>query len=520
MQTAVILSDLAAVAAAHGGDLLVLALALPALALLPAFALGGRWAGRIALLTLPLGLGVAVAIAAAVQHGGAPIAYHLGGWAPPLGVALRADGLSATLLLTTAVVLCAVGLFARADFKVPAGSRETRSPLVFWTLLLGVWTGLNGVFLGQDLFSLYVALELVSFSAVPLVCLSGRPETLAAALRYLLFALFGAVLFVLAAALFYGTYGTLDIGLLARHLAGADPVPLAVLAAAVLMTLGLLAKTALFPLQVWLPPAHAGAPAAGSAVLSALVVKASFFVILRLWFDCLPVGVTQPAAPVLAGLGVAAILFGGVQALRQVRLKMLVAYSTVAQIGYLFLVFPLALGAAALPAGGAAQAAGALTGGMLQLVSHALAKAAMFMAAGLIAAALGHDRIRELGGSARALPLTVFAFALAGLSLAGLQPSGGYVAKTLLTAAADATGQWWWALALQVGGVLTGAYLLWVLFNALAGFRAPPTLFKRPRRYQELAVLALALGALVLGLVPASSFEFVTVGRGGLFRFP
>jgi len=520
MDSALFLSTLAAAATAHGGDLLVLALALPSLALLLAFPLGGRWAGRIVLLTLPLGLAVAIAIAAAVLHGGVPIGYHLGGWAPPLGVALRADGLSATLLLTTAVVLCAVGLYARADFAVPAGVAEARSPLAFWTLLLGVWAGLNGVFLGQDLFSLYVALELVSFSAVPLVCLSGRPETLAAALRYLLFALFGAVLFVLAAALFYGTYGTLDIGLLARHLADAPTIPPAILAAAALMTLGLLAKTALFPLHVWLPPAHAGAPPAGSAVLSALVVKASFFVILRLWFDLLPAGLTRQGAPVLAALGAAAILFGGVWALRQARLKLLVAYSTVAQIGYLFLVFPLALGAAALPAGGGAAAAGALTGGLVQLVSHALAKAAMFMAAGLIAVALGHDRIRGLGGIGRALPLTVFGFALAGLSLAGLPPSGGYVAKTLLDAAAAATGQWWWSLVLQVGGVLAAAYLVWVLFNALRGWRRPPTLIARPRRSQELIVLALALAALALGLVPLSAFDLVTIGHTGLTAVP
>ena len=102
--------------------------------------------------------------------------------------------------------------------------------MVFWTLLMGVWAGLNAVWFGGDLFTLYVALELLTFGAVPLVSLDGRAETLAAALRYLLFALLGSVLYLLGAALFYGAYGTLDIALLsgrrscrARRLGGGRP---------------------------------------------------------------------------------------------------------------------------------------------------------------------------------------------------------------------------------------------------------------------------------------------------------
>ena len=122
------------------------------------------------------------------------------------------------------------------------------------------------------------------------------------------------------------------------------PTPAACIAVA-LMTAGLLAKTALFPLHLWLPPAHAGAPAAASAVLSALVVKGSFFLIVRIWFDAMPGLFNDCAAQLLGTLGAGAIVFGSVLALRQARLKMLIAYSTVAQIGYLFLMFPLLIGA-------------------------------------------------------------------------------------------------------------------------------------------------------------------------------
>ena len=169
------------------------------------------------------------------------------------------------------------------QFRDPAGITEKRAPLVFWTLLQGIQAALSLIFLGGDLFNLYVGLELLTFAAVPLVCLDGRPETVAAALRYLLFALFGSVFYLLGVALLYGAYGTLDIALLAPLV---RPEP-AVWLAAGLMTAGLLAKTALFPLHLWLPPAHANAPAAASAVLSGLVVKGSFFLVVRLWFDVL-----------------------------------------------------------------------------------------------------------------------------------------------------------------------------------------------------------------------------------------
>jgi formate hydrogenlyase subunit 3/multisubunit Na+/H+ antiporter MnhD subunit len=494
-----------------GGFLLVLAIVLPFVGVLLSLALGGRHAERIALMLMPAGLGVAVAIAVGVWRAGDALLYLLGGWKPPLGVALRADGLSAVMLVTTAIVIGAAGLFGRAEFHQPRGAPEERAPLMFWTLLLAVWGALNAVFLGSDLFNLYVALELLTFAAVPIVCMSGRAETLAAALRYLLFALVGSAFYLLGAALFYGAYGTLDISLLSGRI---QPQSVTWLAAA-LMTAGLLAKTALFPLHLWLPPAHAGAPPAASAVLSALVVKGSFFLIVRLWFDVMPGLLPQQAAQMLGALGAAAILFGSVLALRQARLKLLIAYSTVAQIGYLFFVFPLAIGPdAAVAASGAAW-----TGGWMQLLSHAFAKAAMFLAAGLIAEAAGHDRIAELGGIGRALPITVIAFALGGLSLMGVPPSGGFVAKWLLLTAAVEAGQWWWALVMLVGGLLAGGYVFRVLGPLWGDGNGPRAMLGRVSVRRQAIALALALGAVSLGFVSLEPSALLQIGRAHAAAF-
>ena len=484
---------------------LVLALVLPVTGILLAFLTGGRYARGITLIFLVAGLGIAAAIVGAVWRGGDALTYLSGGWAPPLGVELRVDGLSAAMIALTAIVIFAAGLYAPPEFRVPPGNLETRASFSFWILLLAIWAAMNTVFLGNDLFSLYVALELVTFAAVPLVSLSGSAMTLTAALRYILFALMGSALYLLGTALLYGNYGTLDISLLSERVGSGPELWLTV----ALMTAGLAAKTALFPLHIWLPPAHSGAPPAASALLSALVVKASFFLVVRLWFD-VAAGLTgEMAGQILGAMGAGAILVGGVVALRQARLKLLIAYSTVAQLGYLFLMFPLAAGAE--PSGPGVNLA--LTGGMFQAIAHAFAKAAMFMAAGLIAEALGHDRIAGLRGIGRALPVTSFAFGIAALSLVGVPPTGGFVVKWWLLTASATTGQWWWVVVILAGGLLAGGYMFRVLGPVLADGESPLVLRAPVSRFREIVVLTLAVCALLLGMFPQKPAHLLQFGR-------
>jgi multicomponent Na+:H+ antiporter subunit D len=478
-----------------GGSLLVLSVVIPVAGVLLAFVLGDRYIRLVAWAAILFGLAPVVGILVTVPLSGGTIVYLLGNWTPPLGIALRADGLSAVMLATAATVICAVAVFSTVGFSKAA--TETRAPFAFWILVLAIWGALNMIFLGGDLFTLYVALELLTFAAVPLVSLDGQTETLRAAIQYLLFALLGSVLYLLGTALLYGLHGTLDI-LLLSHRASAEP---AEFVAAALMTAGLLAKTALFPLHLWLPPAHAGAPAAASAILSGLVVKGSFFIIVRLWFNVMPALPGFAFTQLLAALGAAAIVFGSVVALRQQRLKLLIAYSTLAQIGYLFLMFPLAFGAS-----GRLESGGALAGGLVQAVSHAAAKAAMFMAAGSIYEALGQDRIMGLPGVGRILPISVLAFALSGLALMGLPPGGPYLAKELLLQAAAEKGQWWWTVVLQAAGIFTGAYVVLVLAHALAVTNEPACPVSAVKWAREVAALALALCSLLLGLMPWKAY--------------
>jgi multicomponent Na+:H+ antiporter subunit D len=260
---------------------------------------------------------------------------------------------------------------------------------------------------------------------------------------------------------------------------------------------GLFAKAALFPLHAWLPPAHSSAPTAASALLSALVVMASVYCLLRLWVGVFAPVVEPRLAQLVGALGAAGVIWGSLLALRQQRLKLLVAYSTVAQLGYVLILLPLLAGAGA---------AAAWTGGIWLLLSHAFAKASMFLAAGLILHARGRDQVSDMVGAARQLPVAVFAVGIAGLTLMGLPPSGGFVAKWLLLEASIRSGQWWWVPVLILGGFLAAGYVFRMLspaFKDAAGLER----FEPVPRLPQFICLALALISVGMGLYAAPLLE-------------
>jgi formate hydrogenlyase subunit 3/multisubunit Na+/H+ antiporter MnhD subunit len=446
-----------------------------------------------ALATTAVGLALAWQVAAfGVQR------HAVGGWGAPLGIDLQADGLSALMIAVTAVVGLGVSGYATGYFK-GADDHAEHERTHFWPLWLMLWTALNGLFLAADVFNAYVTLELLGLSAVALVALAATPAALTGAMRYLLVGLLGSLLYLLGVGLLYGATATLDFA----QLAGVDlPVPAGAVALG-LITAGLMLKTAIFPFHFWLPPAHASAPAPVSALLSALVVKASFYLLARYWLQVAPELVTPVLVALPGVLGAAAVIWGGLRALTADRLKLVVAYSTVAQIGYLFLLFPLVHdNPAAFTAWG---------GVALLVAAHATAKAAMFLSAGAFLKASAQDRVAGLDGTAQALPVTTFAFALAGVSLIGLPPSGGFAAKWMLLNAALTSGQWWWVIVLVVGSLLAAAYTFRVLTHAFTRLPEDPPHCAVPARL-EWSALGLALVAILLGFVAGDVLDLVRVG--------
>lgn len=484
------------------GQLLLPAMVLlPAVLALPAFLArdrGSTWwgaGGVLAGAVLSLLLGVLVATQG-------PLESQLAGWPPPLGIGLRLDGLGAVLLGLTGVVGATVAGYAAAD-RASYG-RDQR----FWPLLLLLWSGLAGVLVAADLFNTYVALEVVTLAAVGMVALGGR-DAWRPALRYLLVAVLGSTFFLLAVAAVYGLTGTLDLRTAGEIIAD-DPSadtrwPLA------LAVVGLGLKSALLPLHAWLPPAHAAAPAAVSPLLSALVVKAGFVVLVRMWFEVL--GPDPAVAAVLGVCAGAAIVGGGLLALRQHRLKRVIAYSTVAQMGYLFLLFPLTAGTGDMDVRRTVWA-----GVVLLAVSHGLAKSALFLAAGSLKEAAGTDDVEGVVGAARRLGTVSMTMMLASVSLVGLPVSLGFAGKWLLLTGAVRSGQWWAVVLVVVGSLLAAAYLLRPLAAVLQDSDTEEevgrTGLDRLPAAQRLLPLALTLLVVGLGLSSTWLAELSLVGTG------
>ncbi len=422
------------------------------------------------------------------------IQLQVGGWPATLGISLHADGLSVVMLSMACLIGGTVTLYAAGYFG--AGS----AAISFWPLWLFLWAALNALFLSGDIFNLYVTLELLGLAAVSLVALSRSAEAPPAAMRYLLVSLIGSLSYLMGVALLYAASGTLDL----NALAAAGPPRSSISAAFALMAAGLIMKCALFPMHFWLPPAHANAPAPVSAALSALVVKGSFYILMRLWLTIFEPFINPGPADLIGVMAAIAILWGSIQALQAQRLKMLIAYSTVAQIGYIFLVFPLS----SMPAANQT----AWQGGLYFVISHACAKAAVFLAAGNIIYSVGHDRISELTGIVQRLPISMFAFALAGVSLIGLPPSGGFVAKWLYLNAALTAGQWWWTVLILGGGLLSTAYVF--RFFSRAFSYSAETVGGRPvPRVMEWTAFVLAMCAVILGLTAPAVIKLIAVGQ-------
>lgn len=435
-------------------------------------------------------LAATCALAVAAHSAGGELRYRLGGWAAPLGIELAADGLSAGLLVLCAAVYGAVIPYALSYF--PRGAREAA---LFWPLAWFVWAALNAVFVAADLFNVYVALELLGLGAVGLAALSGKPPAVAAALRYLLAALFASNLLLLGIALLYGATGVLALEAVAARLATGPSVALALGA----MIAALALKGALAPIHFWLPPAHGGAATPVSALLSALVIKAAFYILLRLWLAFAGHASLPAAGTLLGALGAFAVLWGSVAALVQTRLKMLVAYSTVAQVGYLFMPF-------ALLVPGTPASVLAFESGVLHALAHGLAKAGMFLAGGTLILAARRDDHAALQGAAAREPLAVFAFALAGANLIGLPPSAGFAAKWQLLRAALEAEQWVWVIVVLIGGLLAAAYVFRVL--RLAFLPAPQGADAQPvPRSLAVCAFVLALASCAGGVAAAAVLD-------------
>jgi formate hydrogenlyase subunit 3/multisubunit Na+/H+ antiporter MnhD subunit len=436
-----------------------------------------RWGGYLTLaVSLASGLAAWLALESTAEV--AQQEVLLGDWEEGLAIRLELTALSALLLLFTALIHGLVALYAQF-------SRHGVSH-AYWPLSCLLHATLAALWLSGDLFNLYVTLELLGLTSVALLTQSGS-RAWKPALDYLVLSLAASLCYLLGVAMLYGQYGVLDIALLSDVTENSGATQLAL----VLMTGGLMLKAAMWPLHGWLPAAHASAPTAVSALLSALVVKGPLFILWRLWSEVAPVDLAVQSGPLFAAAGIAALTGGGYAALRSPYIKTLVAYSTVAQMGYAMMALGLLL---------YWQHPQMHIALWLFVIAHGLAKASLFMAAGEIQNTLGTRRISGLRGATQTAPIAMFAFAVAGGSLIGLPPSGGFLSKwVLLGPLLNDPWSWPWAAGVFLGTLVSAAYVFRAVVMAFDRVHVKRANLNPDRTAQWLAMLpALLVWAMAL----------------------
>ena len=431
----------------------------------------------IVLLASAISLIVAMGLTADVLTNGV-ISYHMGGWAPPWGIEYRIDELNAFILLIVSGISTVVLFYARTSIEreIPHG-RQT----LFYTCYALCLTGLLGITATGDVFNVFVFLEVSSLSSYALIAMGSQRKALTAAFQYLIMGTIGATFILIGIGLLYMMTGTLNMADLAERLpavSGTRPV----LGAFAFIAVGLMLKSALFPLHLWLPNAYAYAPNVASAFIAATSTKVSIYALIRFTYTIFGKEFSfqdMPLAFVLMVPAVLAMFAGSISAIYQTDVKRMLAYSSVAQVGYIVLGISLAttLG---------------LSAGLAHVFYHALMKATLFCAMGCVFYRLGSVKLSELAGLGRDMPWTMAAFVAGGLSLIGVPLTGGFISKWLLLEAVFDAGYWWLAALVVASSILTIVYV-WRVVEVMYFQPSPAS-----RQYVGEAPLALLLPTLFL----------------------
>lgn len=373
-----------------------------------------------------------------VWQGGKPLVFHVGGWVAPVGITLVGDLLAAFMVVMSQLVL-----FFGLIYALGSRDKVVTYP-TFLPLFLTLTTGLTGAFLTGDLFNFFVFAELLVISGTVLTATSDDRNGTEAAAKYFYMSLLAATFLLLACGLLYASYGTLNMADLAVRIADAS-TPLLPVAMALLLATFMI-KSAVFPMHFWQPDFHTVAPTPVSAMLSSVVVKVGVYGFVRMT-TLLFVGQAAELRLLLLVLGVVGIAFGGLTAVGTHNAKRMLAYSTLAQIGFVLVGIgwgtPLSLTAA-----------------LVFAFNHSLIKAAMLMLAGAVAsrASVKSAAFNVVQGVGQQMPLAGGLFFVGGLALAGIPPTNGFVSKLLLFNSGVAGAQFWPLALIGVSSVLTLVY--------------------------------------------------------------
>ena len=359
---------------------------------------------------------------------GAVLSYQLGGWAPPYGIEYRVDKLAAFVVFIVTLMGAVTMPFAMRSVKHEV---DEHNQAWYYTMYLLCMAGLLGIVITGDAFNAFVFLEISSLATYVLIAMGPHRRSLLSAYQYLIMGTIGATLYVIGIGGLYVVTGSLNFADISQRLSTVSEDEMrAVLMSMAFIITGVSLKLALFPMHVWLPNAYAYAPSFATSFLAGTATKVAICLLIRLVFTVFGAAIafdTLPLKEVFLVLSVAAMFLASLTAVFEENVKRMLAYSSVAQIGYITLGIALA------------NQAG-LTGSMAHIFNHAIMKTALFLALGAVAYRTGVMRLSDLSGIGRKMPLTMAAFVVAGMGLMGVPGTAGFISKWYLAIGAIDAG--------------------------------------------------------------------------------
>ncbi|KJS85501.1 MAG: hypothetical protein JM58_08680 [Peptococcaceae bacterium BICA1-8] len=414
--------------------------------------------------------------------------YHFGGWAPPWGIEYVIDPLGGVMAVLISFVSLVVVVYSGPFLK----EYDWLKKGIYYALFTLLTTGLLGMVVTGDVFNFYVFLEVSSLTGYALIAAGGNRATVAA-FRYLLIGTIGASFYLLGIGYLYAITGSLNMADLAEKIPLIIDSPV-VLLAVVMFVVGLGTKMALFPLHGWQPDAYTYSHPAAAALIAGVMAKVPAYAVLRFFFFIIvgSTGPVQSALEVMGWLAAAGIIVGSIMAIAQKDFRRMLAYSSVAQIGYI--VVGLAIGNTF-----------GLIGAMLHFINHAIMKSCLFLVAGGVKFRTGEHAIEKYAELSRKMPLTMGAFLIAALSMVGLPPTAGFFSKWYLVLGALEAGKWPYVVVIIISSLLNAVYFFRIIENAYMKKASPPLADKASSTLELplqmlVPIVVLGLGILVLGI--------------------
>lgn len=400
-----------------------------------------RWQARMAFMIMLLSLASSGWLVYQVWLNDGAVIFQLGGWIAPFGISLVADYLSVFMVLMSQLVL-----LLGVAYAMGAKDNNIKYP-TFYPLFLTLGVGLTGALLSGDFFNLFVFAELLVISGTILTAISDDRLGAEAAYKYFYISLLASAFLLLAIGSLYISYGSLNMADLAVRIQSNPGQPLLPFAIA-LLTATFMVKSAVFPFHFWQPDFHTAAPTAVSAMLSSVVVKLGVYGFLRMT-TLVFVNQSEELKLLLIGLGLVGVIIGGLSAIGTQNAKRMLAYSTLAQIGFIL----IGIGWGTLFS---------ITAALVFTFNHSLIKAAMLMLAGSVASRskVKSAAFEVVTGVGKSMPYAGVLFFIGSLALAGIPPTNGFINKYLIFESGIQSDAILVVISLALGGILTLIYTM------------------------------------------------------------